>query len=334
MAKGLITVFGGSGFIGRYVVRELCQQGFRVRVAVRKPHLAGDLKLSGDVGQVQVVQANVKNRASVDAALDGARGAVNLVGILWEQGRQTFETTQRDGARNVAEAAAAEGLDALVHVSAIGADAESEADYAQTKGEAEAAVFEAFPNAVILRPSLVFGAEDEFFNRFAQISRFAPALPLLGGGNTRFQPVSATDVARAVATAVSDDATSCQVYELGGPNTYSVRDVLQYIGEVTDRKRLLLPLPFFIAKPMGLLFGGLFRIPPLSSGIFGAPPFTGSQVEMLKTDNVVAPDALSFADLGITGLDTVESIVPTYLYRYRPYGQFSEPKPQTRNGEA
>ena len=326
MAKGLITVFGGSGFVGRYLVRALCREGYRVRVAVRRPHLAGDLKLAGDVGQVQIVQANVKFRESVDAAMKDAHGAVNLVGILAELGKQTFEKTQRDGARNVAEAAAPAGVENLIHISAIGANADSKADYAETKGEAEALVRETFPNAVILRPSIIFGEEDEFFNRFAEMARFAPALPAIGGGKTRFQPVFVGDVADAIVAALGNDAAKGQTYELGGPRTYTFKELLQYILETIDRKRFLAPLPFFIAKPMGLFFGGVFRIPPLSSGIVGGPPITGSQVEMLKTDNVVSDGALTFADLGITDLETVESIVPTYLYRFRPYGQFNEPK--------
>jgi uncharacterized protein YbjT (DUF2867 family) len=332
MAKGLITVFGGSGFVGRYVVRALCKQGYRVRVAVRRPHLAGDLKLAGDVGQVQLVQANVKNRPSVDAAVEGALGVVNLVGILAELGKQTFEKTQRDGARNVAEAAAEEGVEDLVHVSAIGADADSKADYAETKGEAEALVREIFPTAVILRPSIVFGEEDEFFNRFAEMARFAPALPLIGGGKTKFQPVFVGDVADAVVASLGNGAAKGETFELGGPRTYTFKELLQYILKTIHRKRFLAPLPFFIAKPMGLVFGGLYRIPPISSGILGGPPITGSQVEMLKTDNVVAEGAKTFADLGITDLETVEGIVPTYLYRHRPYGQFSEDERDSEAG--
>lgn len=324
MAKGLITVFGGSGFIGRYVVRELCKAGYRVRVAVRRPNLAGELRLYGDVGQVQIVQANVKDKPSVARALEGAFGAVNLVGILYELGRQTFETTQLDGARNVAEAVAEEGLDRLIHFSAIGADGESQADYAETKGKAEAAVREAFADTTILRPSIVFGAEDEFFNRFAQMARMMPALPAIGGGKTKFQPVYVGDIADAVVAVLARKEAEGKTYELGGPATYTFKELLQYILKTIHRKRFLAPLPFFMAKPMGLMFGGLWRIPPLSSGIIGGPPITGSQVEMLKTDNVVSEGALTFADLGVTELESVETIVPTYLYRYRPYGQFSE----------
>lgn len=324
MAKGLITVFGGSGFIGRYVVRELCKAGYRVRVAVRRPNLAGELRLYGDVGQVQIVQANVKDKPSVARALEGAFGAVNLVGILYELGRQTFETTQLEGARNVAEAVAEEGLDRLIHFSAIGADPDSKADYAETKGKAEVAAREAFADTTILRPSVVFGAEDEFFNRFAEMARFMPALPAIGGGKTKFQPVFVGDIADAVVAVLARKEAEGKTYELGGPATYTFRELLQYILKTIHRKRFLAPLPFFMAKPMGLMFGGLWRIPPLSSGIIGGPPITGSQVEMLKTDNVVSEGALTFADLGVTELESVETIVPTYLYRYRPYGQFSE----------
>ncbi len=324
MAQGLVTVFGGSGFVGRYVVRALCRAGWRVRVAVRRPHLAGDVRLSGDVGQVQIVQANIRNRDSVMRALDGADAAVNLVGILFELGRQTFEKTQREGAANVAASVAERGIEAFVQMSAIGADAGSTADYAQTKGEAEALVREAVPGTVILRPSIVFGPEDEFFNRFAKMARLSPFLPAVGGGKTLFQPVYVGDVANAVVAALTLKTARGKTFELGGPNTFTFRELLQFTLKTIDRKRFLANLPFFVAGPMGTIFGGLWRIPPLSSGIVGGPPLTGDQVTMLRTDNVVSEGAPGFAELGISQLETVESIVPTYLYRYRPYGQFTD----------
>ncbi len=330
MAAPLVTLFGGSGFIGRYAARALVEAGYRVRVAVRRPHLAGDVRLAGAPGWVDIVQANVRNPQSVAAAVDGADAVVNLVGILYEKGRQSFEGAQRDGAKNVAEACKAAGIDRLVHVSAIGADTDSSADYGKTKGEAELAIRELVPTATILRPSIVFGPEDDFFNRFAAmsshpISTVAPFLPAIGGGETKVQPVYAGDVADAIAAAVSKSDAAGNTYELGGPNVYTFKELYAFIGETIDRKRFALPLPFFVAKPLGLTFGALFRyVPPLSSGIFGPPPITGDQVEMLKSDNVVSQDALTLNDLGVSQIETVEAIVPSYLYRFRPYGQYHQ----------
>lgn len=330
MPKGLVTLFGGSGFIGRYAARTLVKAGYRVRVAVRRPHLAGDVRLAGGPGWVDIVQANVRHRQSVDAALEGADAVVNLVGILYEKGRQSFEAAQRDGAINVAEACAAAGIDKLVHMSAIGADPEASADYAETKGEAETAIREILPSAVILRPSIVFGPEDEFFNRFAALSahpiaNLLPVLPAIGGGQTKLQPVYAGDVADAIANAIARDDTAGKTYELGGPSTYTIKELYAFIGETIDRQRFALPVPFFLAKPLGLAFGTAYRyIWPLSSGILGAPPLTGTQVELLKSDNIVSEGALTLSDLGVTTLETIETMVPSYLYRFRPYGQYHQ----------
>ncbi len=330
MSKGLVTVFGGSGFIGRYATRTLVKAGYRVRVAVRRPHLAGEVRLAGSPGWVDIVQANVRNKASVARAVEGADAVVNLVGILFEKGRQSFEAAQRDGAMNIAEACVAADIKRLVHVSAIGADPEAKADYAETKGEAEAGIRAVLPEAVILRPSIVFGPEDEFFNRFASmashpLSTVAPFLPAIGGGESKVQPVYAGDVAEAIANAVSMEDAAGKTYELGGPTAYSFNEIYKFIGETIDRKRYSLPLPFFIAKPLGLTFGALFRyIWPLSSGILGGPPITGNQVEMLKSDNVVSEGALTLADLGVTEVESIEAIVPSYLYRFRPYGQYHQ----------
>lgn len=330
MANGLVTLFGGSGFIGRYTARALVKAGYRVRVAVRRPHLAGDVRLAGAPGWVDIVQANVRNQKSVAAAVEGVDAVVNLVGILFEKGRQSFEAAQRDGAVNVAQACASAGIGRLVHMSAIGADPAARADYAKTKGEAERAVQEAFPGAVILRPSIVFGPEDDFFNRFAALASHplttvAPFLPAIGGGKTRLQPVYAGDVADAIVAAVTRLDAEAQTYELGGPSVYTFNEIYDFIGKTIDRKRFALPLPFLVAKPIGLTFGTLFRyVWPLSSGILGAPPITGDQVEMLKTDNVVSDGALTLADLGITERESVEAIVPSYLYRFRPYGQYHQ----------
>ncbi|MEL7283058.1 MAG: complex I NDUFA9 subunit family protein [Pseudomonadota bacterium] len=330
MQNRLVTIFGGSGFIGRYAARALVKAGYRVRIAVRRPHLAGDVRLSGSPGWVDIVQANIRNPQSIMAAIDGADAVVNLVGVLFEKGPQSFEAAQRDGARNVAVACKAAGIDRLVHVSAIGADPEAKADYARTKGEAESVIRDICPEATILRPSIVFGPEDQFFNRFAAMSSHPlatvlPFLPAIGGGRTKLQPVYAGDVADAIAQAVSNTEHAGKTFELGGPSVYSFLEIYEYLGQTIDRKRFALPLPFAVAKPMGLTIGALFRyVWPLSSGIFGAPPITGDQVEMLKSDNVVSEGALSLQDIGVSELESIEAIVPSYLYRFRPYGQYHQ----------
>jgi uncharacterized protein YbjT (DUF2867 family) len=315
MSSEMIVVFGGSGFIGRYVVRALAKAGKRVRVAMRRPHLGQDLRVMGDVGQIQLVQANLRNGESVARAVEGATGVVNLVGLLHEKARQTFDDVQSAGAATVAKAAAAAGATGLVQISAIGADPASASNYGRTKGEAEAAVSAAFPGAAILRPSIVFGAEDDFFNRFAAMARLTPALPLIGGGQTRFQPVFVGDVADAVVAALDTGASG--VFELGGPRTYTFEEILRHITREIDRPRLFVPLPFAVAQPLGAVLDALFRLNP-----FAGPPLTGDQVEMLRTDNVVSPGARTLADLGVTQLEAVEAITPTYLWRFRPYGQF------------
>lgn len=312
----MITVFGGSGFIGRYAVRALVKAGYRVRVATRLPHVAHELKPIGVVGQIQLMQANVRNPASVARAVEGASGVVNLTGILAETGRQTFRSIQAQGAANIAEAARAAGITKLVHVSAIGADADSKSAYARTKAEGEAAVRQAVPTATILRPSIVFGAEDSFFNRFAQMALYAPALPLIGGGKTLFQPVWAGDVGDAIRAALETADAQGQTYELGGPKTYSFKVLMEFMLATILRPRLLVPVPWFAAYAIG--FAG---------ELAGALPFvptvlTRDQVTLLKSDNVVGEGAKTLADLGITG-DTVEAIVPTYLYRFRRGGQFA-----------
>lgn len=324
MSGELITVFGGSGFLGRYVVRSLCRSGYRVRVAVRNPGLAGDLRLAGDVGQVQIVQANVRNRPSIERALEGAYGVINLVGILYEKGAQTFQGSQALGAKNVSELAAAHGVSRFVQVSAIGADKDSASEYGRTKAAAEAAVRENLPGAVILRPSVIFGPEDDFFNRFASMSRMSPVLPAIGGGDTKVQPIFAGDVAAAVLAGLESDAATGRTFELGGPASYTFKEIYQFILKEVDRPRLILPLPFFLAKPIGLVTGMLFKLWP-----FHAPPITGDQVDLLRTDNVVGAsgeeDVGTLADLGVTELESIEAIVPTYLWRFRQNGQFHVP---------
>jgi NADH dehydrogenase len=313
----IITVFGGSGFVGRHVVRALAKAGYRVRVASRRPHIAQDLRVMGVVGQVQLVQANLRVPASVERALDGASGVVNLVGVLNESGRQTFTRLHAQGARTVAEAAAAAGVSKFVHISAIGADASSPSRYARTKAEGEAFVRDALPSATVLRPSIVFGTDDGFFNMFAGMARWVPALPLFGGGKTRFQPVFAGDVAEAVLAAFEREDTAGQTYELGGPGIYTFADLMRFILREIDRPRLLLPVPWAIGSVIAMLSEMAAALP------FVQPVITRDQLIQLRRDNVVAEDARTLADLGVEA-ETVESIVPSYLVRYRRYGQFHE----------
>ncbi len=312
----LVTVFGASGFLGRYVVRALTARGWRVRAAVRNPHTSHELKVVGDVGQVQLMQANLRYPQSVARAVEGADAVINLVGILFESGRQTFDALHADGPDVIGQACAAAGIKNFAHVSAIGADAQSKSDYARSKGEGEALVREHVPSADILRPSILFGAEDDFFNRFAGLTSFAPALPLIGGGKTQFQPVFVEDVANAVAISVTR-GSSGQTYELGGPQTYTFKALLEFILETVGKKRFLAPVPWFAANMMG--FGG-----ELSGALPFVKPFlTRDQVENLKVDNVVAADAQGFEAFDIRP-ETIEAIVPTYLAKYRKYGQFYE----------
>jgi len=315
MQGDLIVVFGGSGFVGTQVVRALAKRGKRVRVPMRRPHLGHELRVNGDVGQVQLMQANVRFPESIAAALEGADGVVNCVGLLSEKGPQTFSAVQAQGAEAIAKAAAAQSVTRLVHVSAI-ADPKTGARYARTKQEAEDAVRAAVPSATVLRPSLVFGSEASFFNRFADMAKFAPVLPLIGG-KTKFQPVYVGDVAQGVANALDREDARGQTYELGGPRVYTMRELLRFITTEIDRPRPLLPLPFFAAAPLGMILDAAFPIYP-----FADAPLTGDQVALLKRDNVVSPGAKTLADLGVTQLESVESVVPGYLWKYRPYGQF------------
>ncbi|MBN8533393.1 MAG: complex I NDUFA9 subunit family protein [Rhizobiales bacterium] len=310
----LVTIFGGSGFIGRHLTQALAKRGWRIRAAVRRPDLARHLQPLGAVGQIHAVQANLRYPDSVAHALDGADAVVNLVGILHEGGRQTFSAVQAQGPRIVAEAAAKAGVATLVQMSAIGADAHSSADYARSKAAGEAATLAAFPAAVIVRPSIVFGPEDQFFNRFASMARFMPFLPLIGGGETKFQPVYVGDVAEAIVRVLEGRARPGATYELGGPDVKSFKALMEYILETTGRSRPLVPVPFAIAR----LQASVLELLP-------APLLTVDQVRMLETDNVVSANAQAekrtLPGLGITPT-TIESVVPSYLYRFRKHGQF------------
>jgi len=310
----LVTVFGGSGFVGRNVVRALAKRDYRIRVAVRRPELAGYLQPMGRVGQIHTVQANIRHQGSVQAAMRDAHVVVNLVGILAEGGQQSFEAVQAEGAGTIAKAAAAAGAQ-MVHVSAVGADESSKSGYARSKAAGEKAVLAAVPSATIMRPSVVFGPEDQFTNRFAALARVSSFLPLIGGGVTRMQPVYVGDVASAVADAVDGKAKAGATYELGGPEILSMREIMEAILAITDRERMLVSLPFGLAK-----FQSYFlQFAP------GALKLTPDQVELLRHDNVVsqaAKDAgLTLEGLGITA-DSLEAIAPQYLWRFRPAGQF------------
>jgi len=309
----LVTVFGGSGFLGRHVVRALANSGYRIRVAVRRPELTGHLRPMGKVGQIHAVQANLRYPQSIAAALRDADIAVNLVGILFERGRQRFEAIQTAGAEAVAQASKSAGA-RLVHVSAIGADANSPSLYGRSKADGERRVLAAAPDTTIMRPSIAFGPEDDFFNRFAALARIAPALPLPGGGHTRFQPVFAGDVAAAIALAVDGGTKPGTVYELGGPDVHTFRELMQFVLTTIERRRLLLLVPF-----------PLLKLQAAFAQFLPKPPITPDQVEMLKVDNVVS-DAARREGRTLEGLgiipETIEAIVPTYLWRFRKTGQF------------
>ena len=309
----LVTVFGGSGFLGRHVVRALANRGYRIRVAVRRPELTGYLQPLGRVGQIHAVQANVRAPQSIEAALRDADVVINLVGILFERGRQRFDAVQAEGAGAVAQAAHAAGAP-LVHVSAIGADENSVSDYARTKASGERLVLAAQPRAIIVRPSIIFGPEDDFFNRFGALATIAPALPLPGGGHTRFQPVFAGDVAEGIAKAVDGEAKPGTVYEFGGPDVRTFKELMEFTLATIERRRFLAPVPFAILKLQAALLQFLPK-----------PPLTPDQVELLKSDNVVSAAAheqnRTLEGLGIVP-NSVASIVPDYLWRFRTAGQF------------
>ena len=321
---GLVTIFGGSGFVGRYVAQRMARAGWRVRVAVRHPNDAVFVRTYGTPGQVEPVACNIRDDASVAAVLTGADAAVNCVGVLVESGRNTFAALQRDGAERTARLAAAAGATRFVQVSAIGADVEAASAYARTKGEGEAAVLRHFPDAVILRPSIVFGPEDEFFNRFANMTKYGPVLPVVGA-NTRFQPVYVDDVARAAEMGATGAAPG-GVYELGGPEVMTFRELMQVMLAVIRRRRLVVNVPFFGARAMAWATGLGHRV---SFGLL-PQPITGDQVENLRRDNVVAEGARGFAELGIDPV-AMEVILPDYLWRFRESGQYAEIKESARN---
>ncbi|TCP40214.1 complex I NDUFA9 subunit family protein [Rhodovulum marinum] len=313
----LVTIFGGSGFVGRYVARRMADAGWRVRVAVRRPNEAIFVRTYGAVGQVEPILCNIRDRDSVAAAVQGADAVVNCVGILNEVGRNTFGLVQHYGALHIAEEAAKAGVERLVQISAIGADPHAKSAYAETKGRGEQAVLEQFPNAVILRPSVIFGPEDQFFNRFASMARFAPVLPVTGG-NTRFQPVYVDDVAQAAVLGVTGQAKP-GIYELGGPEVRTFAELMEEMLEVIGRpNRIVLNLPLFVSAAMATVFDLLQR---LTLELFKNTVLTRDQVTNLAIDNVVGEGMPGFAELGIRPT-AMESVLPEYLWRYRPAGQF------------
>lgn len=309
----IVTIFGASGFLGRHVVRRLAQSGLRIRAASRRPTLANFLQPMGDVGQIQIVPGNIMDPEAVQQAVSGSSDVINLVGILSESWGRRFADVHVEGAANVAKAAQAGGAKTLIHVSALGADVNSPSVYARTKAEGEAAVREAFPEACIVRPSIVFGPEDDFFNRFANMARYTPALPLIGGGETRYQPVFVGDVAEAVTRIMANPMLRSRTFELGGPNVYTFKQLMELVLRATERKRLLVPIPFPIASVMG----SVAQFLPMQL-------LTHDQVQLLKVDNVVTGgggNVATFADLGFTPASP-EAIVMQYLVRFRRSGQF------------
>ena len=312
-ASKLVTIVGGSGFVGRYVAQKMARRGWRVRVACRRPNEAMFVKPYGVVGQVEPVQCNIRDEASMHAVISGADAVVNCVGILWQAGKNTFEACQSEGAGLVVRLAAEEGVARFVHISAIGADADSESEYARTKAAGEAAVLAAKPDAMILRPSIIFGTEDEFFNQFAGMSRLTPILPLVGA-STKFQPVWVEDVAEAAAKGAAGEATK-GVFELGGPRVATFAECMKLMLKIVRRRRLIVDVPPFVARMKAFFL-------EKTAWVGVKPIMTRDQIKLLQSDNVVAGGAKGFADLGIEPT-AMETILESYLYAYRPYGQYT-----------
>jgi len=320
----LVTIFGGSGFVGRYIAWRMANAGWRVRVAVRRPNEALHVKPYGNVGQVEPVTCNIRDDGSVRAVLRGSDAVVNCVGTFDRKGRNNFTAVQGEGATRIARLSAEEGVERLVHLSAIGADAQSASEYARSKAAGEAGIRAHFPRAVILRPSVVFGPEDQFFNRFASMSRFGPLLPVVGG-DTRFQPVYADDVAQAARMGVEGSAAP-GIYELGGPTTASFRELMQLMLEVIRRRRLIVNIPFGIAAAMAW---GMELLQTVTFGLV-QPQITRDQVRSLRVDNVVSDGAKGFEQLGITPT-ALDAVLPDYLWRFRPSGQYDAITESARN---
>ncbi|NKW91112.1 complex I NDUFA9 subunit family protein [Rhodobacteraceae bacterium R_SAG9] len=320
----LVTIFGGSGFVGRHIARRMAKEGWLVRVAVRRPNEAMFVKPYGSVGQVEPVFCNIRDDASVQAVMQGSDAVVNCVGILSDRGKNTFDAVQHEGAERIARIAASEGVETMVHISAIGADKDSDSEYAQSKALGEDGVLQHMPNAMILRPSVIFGQDDEFFNRFASMSRLGPVLPLVGG-ETKFQPVYVDDVAQAAVKGIKGEASG--TYELGGPEVDSLRGWVSEMLKVIHRRKLIANLPFFVG---GLMAFGFGLLQTLTFGLFHNSVITKDQLKLLKKDNVVSDDAQGFDALGIKPL-APEAIMADYLWRFRPSGQYDAIKDSARN---
>ncbi|MGR3514634.1 MAG: complex I NDUFA9 subunit family protein [Paracoccaceae bacterium] len=320
----LVTIFGGSGFVGRYIAQRMARQGWRVRIAVRRPNEAHFVRPYGRVGQVEPVLCNIRNDESVRQVTQGADAVVNCVGTFDARGKNNFDAVQHEGAARIARIAAAEGITRVVHLSAIGADVDGNSLYAKSKGRGEAAILDAVPNAVILRPSVIFGPEDQFFNRFAGMARMSPVIPLVGA-DTKFQPVYVDDVAHAVEMALLGTAEP-GIYELGGPDVNTFRELIQQMLSTIRRRRLTLALPFWLGTLMGYGTGAVSFL----TGGLAPQPITVDQVRSLRQDNVVGEGAKTFADLGIIPTAT-EAVVPSYLWQFRPSGQYAELKESARN---
>ena len=321
----LVTVFGGSGFVGRYIVRRMAKQGWRVKVAVRRPNDALFVKPYGVVGQVEPVFCNIRDDASVEKALKGADVVVNCVGILVELGKNRFQAVQSDGAERIARLAKKGGIYRFVQISAIGADAGSDSFYSVSKAMGEEAIRGQFPDAVILRPSVIFGPEDQFFNRFASMTRYSPFLPLIGAAIS-FQPAYVDDVAKAAELAVLGRVTG-GVYELGGPDITSFKSLMERMLSVIQRKRIILPIPLFLGKVMATVFD---TIQSMSLGVLKNGVITRDQVKNLARDNIVSSNNKTFADLGIEPT-SMDAVLPDYLWSYRPSGQFAAIKDSAKN---
>lgn len=320
----LVTIYGGSGFVGRYIARRMAKEGWRVRVAVRRPNEAMHVKPYGAVGQVEPIPCNIRDDVSVAAAMQGADAVVNCVGILGEHRKNTFDAVQTEGAERIARLAAENGISTLVHLSAISADADSNSEYAQSKAAGEAAVLAHQPNAMILRPSVIFGQEDGFFNRFGFLSRFGPFLTVVGG-DTRFQPVFVDDVAAAATAGVLGKASG--IYELGGPDVGTLREFAQQTLDLVNRSRVIVNLPFWVAHLMAL---GCDLTQKILLGLIENKVLTRDQVKLLRTDNVVSEGVGTLQDLGIKAT-SASSILPTYMWRYRPSGQYDDIKDSAKN---
>ncbi|WP_297771838.1 complex I NDUFA9 subunit family protein [uncultured Roseovarius sp.] len=320
----LVTIYGGSGFVGRYIARRMAQAGWRVRVAVRRPNEAMHVKPYGVVGQVEPVFCNIRDDESVRAVMHGADAVVNCVGTFDRKGKNSFQAVQVEGATRIAKIAAQEGISHLAHLSAIGADSDSASEYAQSKAAGEAGILKHFPTAVILRPSVIFGPEDKFFNRFAAMTRFGPILPVVGA-STKFQPVFVDDVAEAASKAAMGTATA-GTYELGGPEVETFRGLMQQMLGVIRRRRMIVNIPFGIASIMA---AGMELVQNLTLGLV-PPQITRDQVRSLRVDNVVSADAKGFDALGIEP-QAIASVLPEYLWRFRPDGQYAAIKESAKN---